>query len=109
MFLSCRYSGESISKLHVVDVFITTIELFKEPVLIIVNTVLSILALDYPTIFFSCYILDDGAFPITFYSLVETLGFAKKWVPFYKKFKIKNRKPFMYFSNENESSYLDFV
>ena len=91
------------------DVIITTIDPFKEPALITANTVLLVLALGYPVQIFACYISDDGASPITFYSLVETLSFAKKWVPFYKKFKIKIRAPFMYFSKENESFDLDFV
>ncbi|GLJ23957.1 hypothetical protein SUGI_0455480 [Cryptomeria japonica] len=107
--LAERYSGESVSKLPAVDVIITTTDPFKEPLLITANTVLSVLALDYPVEKFACYISDDGASPITFYSLVETLSFAKKWVPFCRKFKIQTRAPFMFFSKEKESSHPDFV
>lgn len=107
--LAERYSGKFVSKLPAVDVIITTTDPFKEPALMTANTVLSVLALDYPVEKFACYISDDGASPITFYSLVETLSFARTWVPFCRKFKIKNRAPFMYFSKENESSDPDFV
>ncbi|XP_057847555.2 cellulose synthase-like protein B4 [Cryptomeria japonica] len=102
--LAERYSGESVSKLPAVDVIITTTDPFKEPALITANEVLSVLALDYPVEKFACYISDDGSSPITFYSLVETLSFARKWVPFCRKFKLQTRAPFMYFSKEKESS-----
>ncbi|KAH9307453.1 hypothetical protein KI387_035364, partial [Taxus chinensis] len=107
--LAERYSRESASKLPAVDIFITTTDPFKEPALITANTVLSVLALDYPVEKFACYISDDGASPITFYSLVETLSFAKKWVPFCRKFNIQKRAPFMYFSKEIKSSDPNFL
>ncbi|KAH9307451.1 hypothetical protein KI387_035362, partial [Taxus chinensis] len=103
------YCGESASKLPSVDIFITTTDPFKEPALITANTVLSVLALDYPVEKISCYISDDGASPITFYSLVETLSFAKNWVPFCRKFNIQKRAPFMYFSKEVKSSDPNFL
>jgi len=99
--LACRYSGESASKLPPVDIIITTADPFKEPAIVTANTVLSVLALDYPVQKFACYVSDDGASPITFYSLVETLRFAKKWVPFCRKFDIETRAPFVYFSEES--------
>jgi cellulose synthase A len=84
-----------------VDIIITTSDPFKEPAIITANTVLSVLAIDYPVQKFACYVSDDGASAITFYSLVETLRFAKKWVPFCKKFDIETRAPFVYFSEES--------
>ena len=83
------------------DIIITTSDPFKEPAIMTANTVLSVLAVDYPVQKFACYVSDDGASPITFYSLVETLRFAKKWVPFCKKFDIETRAPFLYFSKES--------
>lgn len=96
-----RYSGESASKLPPVDIIITTADPFKEPPIITANTLLSVLAIDYPVQKFACYISDDGASTITFYSLVETLKFAKRWVPFCIKFEIETRAPFMYFYRQN--------
>lgn len=70
----------------------------KEPPLITANTVLSILALDYPVDKVSCYVSDDGAAMLSFESLVETADFARKWVPFCKKYSIEPRAPEFYFS-----------
>eukprot|EP00253_Pinus_taeda_P026601 PITA_26601 len=99
--VACRYSGEFTSKLPPVDIIITTSDPFKEPAIMTANTVLSVLAIDYPVQKFACYVSDDGASPITFYSLVETIRFAKKWVPFCRKFDIETRAPFVYFSKES--------
>ncbi|KAH0937103.1 hypothetical protein HID58_004564 [Brassica napus] len=70
----------------------------KEPPLVTSNTVLSILAMDYPVEKISCYVSDDGASMLTFDSLAETAEFARKWVPFCKKFSIEPRAPEMYFT-----------
>ena len=85
------------------DIIITTTDPLREPAITTANTVLSVLAIDYPVQKFACYVSDDGASPITFYSLVETVRFAKKWVPFCRKFGIERRAPFVYFSNESSS------
>eukprot|EP01018_Ginkgo_biloba_P019785 Gb_03769 [translate_table: standard] len=98
--LALRYSGESASKLPAVDIFVTTTDPLKEPPLMTVNTVISTLAMDYPADRMACYVSDDGASPITFYSLVEASHFAKKWVPFCRKYCIETRAPFVYFSNQ---------
>lgn len=70
----------------------------KEPSLITANTVLSILAADYPVEKLSCYVSDDGAAMLTFEALSETCEFAKKWVPFCKMFNIEPRAPEWYFA-----------
>lgn len=72
----------------------------KEPPLVTANTVLSILAVDYPVEKVSCYISDDGASILTFQALSETCEFARKWVPFCKKFSIEPRAPEWYFSEK---------
>lgn len=64
------------------------------------NTVLSILAVDYPVDKVSCYVSDDGAAMLTFEALSETSEFAKKWVPFCKKFNIEPRAPEFYFAQK---------
>lgn len=82
-----------------VDLLVTTADHVLEPPIITVNTVLSLLALDYPTNKLACYVSDDGCSPLTFYALVEASKFAKFWVPFCKKNCVQVRAPFRYFSN----------
>ena len=69
-----------------VDIFGSTVDPLKEPPLVIANTVLSILAVDYPVDKASCYVLDDGSSMVTFEALSETSEFARKWVLFCKKY-----------------------
>lgn len=99
--LSSRFerAGE-LSELAAVDFFVSTVDPLKEPPLITANTVLSILAVDYPVDKVSCYVSDDGAAMLTFESLAETAEFARKWVPFCKKFAIDPRAPEFYFSQK---------
>uniref|UniRef100_A0A5B6ZN97 Cellulose synthase-like protein H1 n=1 Tax=Davidia involucrata TaxID=16924 RepID=A0A5B6ZN97_DAVIN len=87
-----------------VDMFVTTADPVLEPPIITVNTVLSLLAVDYPAHKLACYVSDDGASPLTFYSLLEASKFAKLWVPFCKKYNIQVRAPFRYFSGKPLSS-----
>ncbi|VFQ61297.1 unnamed protein product [Cuscuta campestris] len=99
--LSFRYEREGEpNMLAPVDVFVSTVDPFKEPPLVTANTVLSILAMDYPVDKISCYISDDGASNCTFESLSETAEFSRKWVPFCKKFDIEPRAPEVYFSQK---------
>jgi len=63
-------------------IIITTSDPFREPAIITTNTILSVLAIDYPVQKIVWYVSDDDASPMTFYSLVETLKFAKNWVLF---------------------------
>eukprot|EP01018_Ginkgo_biloba_P019787 Gb_03770 [translate_table: standard] len=105
--LALRYSGESASKLPAVDIFVTTTDPLKESPIMTLNTVISALAMDYPPDKMACYVSDDGASPITFYSLVEASHFAKKWVPFCRKYCIETRAPFVYFSNQVDHEHSD--
>ncbi|KAJ9690729.1 hypothetical protein PVL29_013072 [Vitis rotundifolia] len=99
--LSARYEREGEpSELAAVDFFVSTVDPLKEPPLITANTVLSILAVDYPVDKVSCYVSDDGSAMLSFESLVETADFARKWVPFCKKFSIEPRAPEFYFSQK---------
>ncbi|KAL8473748.1 hypothetical protein ACS0TY_029882 [Phlomoides rotata] len=99
--LSLRYEKEGkASELADIDVFVSTVDPMKEPPLITANTVLSILAVDYPVDKVSCYVSDDGAAMLTFEALSETSEFARKWVPFCKKFSIEPRAPEWYFSQK---------
>ncbi|KAL8147527.1 hypothetical protein AgCh_005016 [Apium graveolens] len=99
--LSLRYEKDGQpSQLLPVDLFVSTVDPLKEPPLVTANTVLSILAVDYPIDKVSCYVSDDGAAMLTFVALSETAEFAKKWVPFCKKFSIEPRAPEYYFSQK---------
>lgn len=71
-----------IDELPPVDMFVTTADPTLEPPIITVNTVLSLLAVDYPANKLACYVSDDGCSPLTFYALLEASKFAKLWVPF---------------------------
>ncbi|RZR81922.1 hypothetical protein BHM03_00008232 [Ensete ventricosum] len=117
-FLACnfvsRYEKEGKpSELADVDIFVSTVDPTKEPPLITANTVLSILAVDYPVDKVSCYVSDDGAAMLTFEALSETSEFAKKWVPFCKKFNIEPRAPEWYFAQKidylKDKVHPDFV
>ncbi|XP_021673229.2 cellulose synthase A catalytic subunit 3 [UDP-forming] isoform X1 [Hevea brasiliensis] len=99
--LALRYEKEGEpSQLAAVDIFVSTVDPLKEPPLVTANTVLSILAVDYPVDKVSCYVSDDGAAMLTFESLSETSEFARKWVPFCKKYSIEPRAPEWYFAQK---------
>ncbi|XP_015581144.2 cellulose synthase A catalytic subunit 3 [UDP-forming]-like isoform X1 [Ricinus communis] len=99
--LALRYEKEGEpSQLASVDIFVSTVDPLKEPPLVTANTVLSILAVDYPVDKVSCYVSDDGAAMLTFEALSETSEFARKWVPFCKKYNIEPRAPEWYFAQK---------
>ncbi|XP_051226024.1 cellulose synthase A catalytic subunit 4 [UDP-forming] isoform X1 [Lolium perenne] len=98
--LIARYGDGEDSGLAPVDFFVSTVDPLKEPPLITANTVLSILAVDYPVEKVSCYVSDDGASMLTFESLAETAEFARRWVPFCKMYAIEPRTPEFYFSQK---------
>ncbi|KAK9682663.1 hypothetical protein RND81_10G087900 [Saponaria officinalis] len=99
--LALRYDREGEpSQLVPIDVFVSTVDPLKEPPIITANTVLSILAVDYPVDKVSCYVSDDGSAMLTFESLSETAEFARKWAPFCKKFNIEPRAPEFYFAQK---------
>jgi cellulose synthase A len=72
----------------------------KELPLVIANVILSILWVDYLVEKITCYLLDDGASMLTFDAIVKISEFARKWVPFCKKFDIEPRAPEMYFTHK---------
>ncbi|KAJ3682391.1 hypothetical protein LUZ60_014964 [Juncus effusus] len=99
--LSLRFEREGEpDRLSPVDVFVSTVDPLKEPPIITANTVLSILSVDYPVSKVSCYVSDDGASMLLFDTLSETAEFARRWVPFCKKFSIEPRAPEFYFSQK---------
>ncbi|KOM42994.1 hypothetical protein LR48_Vigan05g059800 [Vigna angularis] len=111
-FLMYEKEGKA-SQLSPIDIFVITVDPLKEPPLVTANSVLSILAMDYPAEKVSCYVSDDGAAMLTFEALSETCEFAKKWVPFCKKFSIEPRAPEWYFAEKinylNDKVHPSFV
>ncbi|KAK7305265.1 hypothetical protein VNO77_43167 [Canavalia gladiata] len=69
-----------------------------EPAVMVINTVLSVMAYEYPTEKLSVYLSDDAASDITFYALLEASFFAKHWLPFCKRFKVQPTSPSAYFN-----------
>ncbi|KAL5735646.1 hypothetical protein ACOSQ2_030434 [Xanthoceras sorbifolium] len=91
--LSQRYEDD----LPKVDIFVCTADPMIEPPMMVINTVLSVLAYDYPTQKLSIYLSDDAGSDITFYALLEASHFAKEWIPYCKKFRVELRSPEAYF------------
>ncbi|KAH0459057.1 hypothetical protein IEQ34_011871 [Dendrobium chrysotoxum] len=90
------------SDLPGIDVFVSTADPEKEPPLVTANTMLSILAVNYPVEKLACYLSDDGGSLLTFEALAETASFAKVWVPFCRKHEIEPRNPEAYFSQTRD-------
>lgn len=92
--LSYRHEKE----LPGVDIFVCTADPTIEPPIMVINTVLSVMAYDYPSEKLSVYLSDDGGSDITFYALKLASTFAKHWIPYCKKFKVQQPCPAAYFS-----------
>ena len=86
------------------DMFVTTADAVSEPPIMTVNTVLSFLAVEYPSHKLACYVSDDGCSVTVLYSLIEASKFARNWVPFCKKYNVQVRAPFRYFTNDDAVS-----
>ncbi|XP_027348343.1 cellulose synthase-like protein G2 [Abrus precatorius] len=95
-------------KLPAIDVFICTTDPIEEPTLDVMHTILSAMALDYPPEKLHVYLSDDGGSPMTLHGVREAWKFARWWIPFCRRYRIKNRCPKAYFSDlENDDG--DFV
>lgn len=86
------------SNLPILDVFINTVDPINEPMIYTMNSILSILAADYPVDKHACYLSDDGGSIIHYDGLLETAKFAALWIPFCRKHSIEPRAPESYFS-----------
>lgn len=89
-------------ELPAIDIFVCTADPKKEPPLGVMNTILSVLALDYPIEKLSVYLSDDGGSNLTLYAINETWKFAEFWVPFCRKYGIKKTCPEFYFQGDDE-------
>ncbi|KAE8686829.1 Cellulose synthase-like protein D2 [Hibiscus syriacus] len=92
------------SDLPGIDFFVSTADPEKEPPFTTANTILSILAVDYPVEKVACYISDDGGALLTFEAMAEACSFADLWVPFCKKHDIEPRNPDTYFNLKGDST-----
>ncbi|GAA0157434.1 DNA-binding transcription factor [Lithospermum erythrorhizon] len=101
------------SDLPGVDMFVSTADPEKEPPLVTANTILSILAVDYPVEKLACYVSDDGGALLTFEAMAEAASFADLWVPFCRKHEIELRNPDSYFALKGDPTKgkkrIDFV
>ncbi|TYJ11184.1 hypothetical protein E1A91_A11G257700v1 [Gossypium mustelinum] len=96
--LSQRFGKE----LPGIDIFVCTADPLMEPPSMVVNTVLSVMAYDYPPEKLSIYLSDDGGSDLTFYAMLEAANFSKTWLPFCKKLKVEPTSPEAYFRTASE-------
>ncbi|KAI3710653.1 hypothetical protein L2E82_40442 [Cichorium intybus] len=87
------------------DIFVCTADPFKEPPIGVINTVLSVLAYDYPPEKLSVYLSDDGGSQLTLFAFMEAAKFARHWLPYCKDYNLKERSPEVHF--RNDASYDD--
>ncbi|WRX23656.1 Cellulose synthase - like 10 [Theobroma cacao] len=92
-----RLSQRFEKELPGVDIFVCTADPLIEPPSLVINTVLSVMAYDYPPEKLSISLSDDGGSDLTFYAMLEAATFSKQWLPFCKKFKVEPRSPEAYF------------
>lgn len=81
------------------DIFVCTADPSKEPTLEVMNTVISAMCLDYPPDKLAVYLA-----AVTLNAMREAAVFARWWVPFCRKYNIRNRCPEVYFSGLCEGS-----
>ncbi|CAN6196333.1 unnamed protein product [Urochloa humidicola] len=92
--LAARYGDQ----LPCVDIFVCTADPQSEPPSLVMATVLSLMAYNYPPEKLNVYLSDDGGSILTFYALWETSSFAKHWLPFCRRYNIEPRSPAAYFA-----------
>ncbi|KAJ0765622.1 putative cellulose synthase (UDP-forming) [Helianthus annuus] len=98
--LSQRYEHQ----LPRVDIFVCTADPKIEPPMMVVSTVLSVMAYDYPSEKLTVYLSDDGGSELTFYALTQATMFSKHWLPYCRNYKIEPRSPVAYFKSASRPS-----
>nr|ABZ01581.1 cellulose synthase-like CslF9 [Hordeum vulgare] len=93
------------SDLPLLDVFINTVDPVDEPMLYTMNSILSILATDYPVQKYATYFSDDGGSLVHYEGLLLTAEFAASWVPFCRKHCVEPRAPESYFWAKMRGEY----
>ncbi|KAB2058677.1 hypothetical protein ES319_A11G250000v1 [Gossypium barbadense] len=97
-----RLSQRFEKELPGIDIFVCTTDPLIKPPSMVVNTVLSVMAYDYPPEKLSIYLSDDGGSDLTFYAMLEAANFSKTWLPFCKKFRVEPTSPEAYFRTASE-------
>ncbi|KAL8515686.1 hypothetical protein ACS0TY_014384 [Phlomoides rotata] len=92
-------AGAADEELPRVDVFICTADPKKEPVVEVMNTVISAMAMEYPPEKLAVYLSDDGGAAVTLYAMKEACLFARSWLPFCRKYGVKTRCPEAFLSS----------
>lgn len=92
--LTSRYKGVHPG----IDIFVSTADPELEPPLMVVDTVLSVMAYDYPSEKLSVYLSDDGCSDLMLFALLEASKFSRLWLPFCRNFRVEPRAPGVYFS-----------
>ncbi|KAL9680466.1 hypothetical protein QQ045_018345 [Rhodiola kirilowii] len=103
-----RLSQRFEDGLPAVDVFVCTADAAIEPPFMVANTVLSVMAYDYPPDKLNVYLSDDGASAVTFFALFEASKFAKHWLPYCKRYLVEPRSPAAYFNTTPDSCQGDY-
>ncbi|KAK3010016.1 hypothetical protein RJ639_010979 [Escallonia herrerae] len=85
-----------------IDVFVCTADPHVEPPLMVINTVISLMAYNYPPEKLNIYLSDDSGSDLMFYALLEASRFSVHWLPFCRKLKIEPRSPAAYFATVSE-------
>uniref|UniRef100_A0A453L1P1 Cellulose synthase-like protein E6 n=1 Tax=Aegilops tauschii subsp. strangulata TaxID=200361 RepID=A0A453L1P1_AEGTS len=96
-----RLAARHGERLPSVDIFVCTADPYSEPPSLVVSTILSLMAYNYPPEKLSVYLSDDGGSILTFYGMWEASLFAKHWLPFCKRYNIEPRSPAAYFSQSD--------
>ncbi|XP_078169564.1 quillaic acid 3-O-glycosyltransferase CSL1-like isoform X1 [Carex rostrata] len=94
------------------DIFIMTADPNKEPTITVMNTVLSVMALDYPPKKLHIYLSDDAGADVTLRATKEAYSFGRFWVPFCKRFAVGVRCPEVFFDDseiDGQESKTEFV
>ncbi|KAI3492898.1 hypothetical protein L1887_42393 [Cichorium endivia] len=87
-----------------VDVFVCTADPVIEPPMMVISTVLSVMAYDYPPEKLSVYLSDDGGSELTFYALTQAAIFSKHWLPYCRNYKVEPLSPAAYFKSASHPS-----
>lgn len=87
-----------------VDIFVCTADPVIEPPMMVISTVLSVMAYDYPMEKLSVYLSDDGSSELTFFALTQAAVFSKHWLPYCRNYKAEPRSPTTYFKSTTPPS-----
>lgn len=91
-------------ELPAIDVLVCTADPDKEPTVEVMNTVISAMSLDYLPEKLHVYLSDDGGSPLTLCGMREAYDFARRWLPFCKRYGLKTRCPKAFFMDEEDVS-----